>query len=335
MTTILVVDDMELFREPITAALRSRGFEVMTAGDGHSALRRARHQPSDLVLLDLAMPGMDGLGVLASMRADTCLKDLPVILLTAVAERDCVIRAGKLGARYYRLKTQFSIDHLVDRAKHVLAERTSRRERPAETDPSPQQPLRTWSRPPEPPANGSSAAAAAPEDSLAALKAIRPLIKRSEMHDRIDAAGEMQALSPTVTKVIKLTERKSSTTEEIARAIKQDSAIAIKILRLANSVAFARGQLVDTVDKAVARLGISEVRQAMLNLNVIQHFGATNLCGRVNIGQVWEHSIGCGIIAGQIATQRAPEEADIAFTMGLVHDLGRLLFMQELGETYE
>lgn len=341
MTTILVVDDMELFREPIAAALRLRGFEVKTAGDGHTALRLARNQPPDLVLLDLAMPGMDGLSVLALMRADSRLEDLPVILLTAVADRDYVIRAGKLGAKYYLLKTQFSIDQLVDRAKLVLAESASRRRRLVESGPLPQQPLCAESQTsPNPPAaealkDPAVAPPATPGDPMAALKAIKPLIKRSEMYDRIDGAGELQALSPTVSKVIKLTERERSTAEEIAKAIKQDSAMAIKILRLANSVAFARGQIVDTVDKAVARLGVSEIRQAMLNLNVIKHFGATNLCGRVNIGQFWEHSIGCGIIAAQIATRCAPEEVDTAFTMGLVHDLGRLLFMQELGDTYE
>ena len=146
---------------------------------------------------------------------------------------------------------------------------------------------------------------------------------------------QIGSLPVAFTELSKLVDSPSATAEDAARAVCTDPALTAQILRLANSVAFARGQLVDTVDKAVARLGISEIRQAMLNLNVIQHFGATNLCGRVNIGQVWEHSIGCGIIAGQIATQRAPEEANIAFTMGLVHDLGRLLFMQELGETYE
>lgn len=164
---------------------------------------------------------------------------------------------------------------------------------------------------------------------------IRPLIKRSEMYDRIDNAGELQALSPTVSKVLKLTELESSTTEDIAKVIKQDSALAIKVLRLANSVAFSRGQPIDTVDRAVTRLGIAQIRQSMLNLNVIQQFGTTNLCGRVNIGRFWEHSIACGIIASHLAGHRNSEQSDLAFTMGLVHDLGRLLFMQELGEVYE
>lgn len=341
MTTILVVDDMELFREPIAAALRTRGFDVKTAGDGHSALRLARNHPPDVVLLDLAMPGMDGLSVLASMQADARLKHLPVILLTAVADRDHVIRAGKLGAKYYLLKTQFSIDQLVARVQGVLAERAqSQKQQPptgrAASGPRPTEETETASAAPaESAAVPASVDGLAQRDPSAALKAARPLIKRSELYDRIDNAGELQALSPTVSKVLKLTNQQSSTAEEIAKVIKHDSAVAIKILRLANSVAFSRGQLIDTVEKAVARLGVAEIRQAMLNLNVVQHFGTVDLCGRVNIGRFWEHSIACGTIAAHIAGERDPDRTELAFTMGLVHDLGRLLFMQELGENYE
>ncbi len=340
MTTILLVDDMDLFREPIAAALRTRGFEVRTAGDGHTALRLARNQLPDLVLLDLAMPGMDGLSVLSAMRGDPRLRGLPVILLTAVADREYVIRAGKLGARHYLLKTQFSIDQLVSRIKLVLAEHGHVESgEPASSESAAGHvaapahgaaPLRGES--------GQSLVdpvAEAQDEPSARLRLMRPLIKRSEMYDRIDNAGELQALSPTVSKVLKLTERENSAAEEIARVIKQDSALAIKILRLANSVAFSRGQSIDTVERAVARLGIAEIRQSMLNLSVVQHFGSTNLCGRVNIGRFWEHSIACGIIAAHLTRERNAEETDAAFTMGLVHDLGRLLFMQELGETYE
>lgn len=340
MTAILLVDDMELFREPIAAALRSRGFDVCTAGDGHAALRLARNQPPDLVLLDLAMPGMDGLSVLGVMRGDPRLHDLPVILLTAVADRDYVIRAAKLGAKHYLLKTQFSIDQLIARVKTVLAERALALEQPSRPpgDCEAAGGAVTGATKSRTPAESTDDAREADRETLdspaARLKTMRPLLKRSEMYDRIDGTGELHALSPTVSKVIRLTEQESSTAEDIAKVIRQDSAVAIKILRLANSVAFSRGQLVDTLDKAVARLGIAAVRQAMLNLNVIEKFGATNLCGDVNIGRFWEHSIGCGIIAAQLARHRGEEDSELAFTMGLVHDLGRLLFMQELGETY-
>ena len=120
MSTILVVDDMAVFREPIAAALRQKGYQTVCAGDGLEALNAAREHPPDLVLLDLAMPAMDGLAVLKAMRADPTLQEIPVILLTAVAERDTVIKAARLGADAYLLKSQFSLDELLGRVRSCL-----------------------------------------------------------------------------------------------------------------------------------------------------------------------------------------------------------------------
>ncbi len=351
MKTILVIDDMDLFREPIAAALRARGFETLTAGDGHSGLRIARNHRPDLVLLDMAMPQMDGLAVLAAMRVDARLKNLPVILLTAVAERDYVVRAAKFGVKHYLLKTQFSLDQLVDRVRQVLEE-YGRGESSADEQSPMAAPAGAASAPGSPAGATASVAtftaAASGEPALEApdsagpsgdplqrLKTLKSLLTRSEMLERLDSAGELQGLSPTVSHVLRLTESADSTMEEIARVIKQDYAVAIKILRLANSVAYGRGQAIDTVDKAVGRLGLSQIRQAMLNLNVMHRFTSSGQYGRINGGQFWEHSIGVGIIAAQIARCRSTEEADLAFTMGLVHDLGRLMFAQELGDVYE
>lgn len=346
MKTILVIDDMDLFREPIAAALRSRGFETLTAGDGHSGLRIARNHRPDLVLLDMAMPQMDGLAVLAAMRVDARLKDLPVILLTAVAERDYVVRAARFGVKHYLLKTQFSLDQLVNRVRQVLEE-YDRGESTSEEE-CERNGLPAKAALPAIPSDAAVAPAApapgspeAPEcagtgaDSAVRLKSLKSLLTRSEMLERLDGAGELQGLSPTVSHVLRLTDNPDSTMEEIARVIKQDYAVAIKILRLANSVVYGRGQAIDTVDKAVGRLGLSQIRQAMLNLNVMHRFKSSGQYGRLNGGQFWEHSIGVGIIAAQIAQTRSAEEADLAFTMGLVHDLGRLMFAQELGDLYE
>lgn len=346
MKTILVIDDMDLFREPIAAALRSRGFETLTAGDGHSGLRIARNHRPDLVLLDMAMPQMDGLAVLAAMRVDARLKDLPVILLTAVAERDYVVRAARFGVKHYLLKTQFSLDQLVNRVRQVLEEYDrgeSTSEEECERNGLPAKAAlpaipSDAAVVPAAPAPGSPEApecAGTGADSAVRLKSLKSLLTRSEMLERLDGAGELQGLSPTVSHVLRLTDNPDSTMEEIARVIKQDYAVAIKILRLANSVVYGRGQAIDTVDKAVGRLGLSQIRQAMLNLNVMHRFKSSGQYGRLNGGQFWEHSIGVGIIAAQIAQTRSAEEADLAFTMGLVHDLGRLMFAQELGDLYE
>src|SRR5260221_11547226 len=110
MTRILVVDDMAIFREPIAAALRLQGFRVLTARNGIEALAQVREELPALILLDIAMPEMDGLELLRQLKASSEYGRIPVILLTAVRERGYVVEAVKLGVRDYMLKSSFSLD---------------------------------------------------------------------------------------------------------------------------------------------------------------------------------------------------------------------------------
>ena len=120
MSTILVVDDMAVFREPIAAALRQNGYQTMCAGNGKEALGAARQKRPDLILLDVAMPEMDGLSFLKAMQADPHLQGIPVVLLTAIGERESVVTALKLGAKEYLLKSQFSLKEMMDRIESCL-----------------------------------------------------------------------------------------------------------------------------------------------------------------------------------------------------------------------
>ena len=126
MSTILVVDDMAVFREPIAAALRQQGYQAVCAENGREALGAARTHRPDLILLDVAMPVMDGLKFLEAMRQDPNLSQIPVILLTAISERDSVLQAGKLGASDYLLKSQFSLADMFSRVKNRLEQSPSR-----------------------------------------------------------------------------------------------------------------------------------------------------------------------------------------------------------------
>jgi PAS domain S-box-containing protein len=80
---VLVVDDDDLYREKLAVALRQEGHWVDTAHDGERALVAMRDRLPDLVLLDLVMPGMDGLAVIEVMRADPALALVPIVLVTA------------------------------------------------------------------------------------------------------------------------------------------------------------------------------------------------------------------------------------------------------------
>ena len=115
MSTILVVDDMPIFRDPIAASLRLAGLATVCAANGREALAAAAVHRPDVILLDVAMPVMDGITCLRSLRADPNLAKTPVILLTAMSDKRYVVEAGKLGVHDYLLKSAFSMQELLTR----------------------------------------------------------------------------------------------------------------------------------------------------------------------------------------------------------------------------
>ncbi len=116
VTQLLVVDDHRSIREPLAAYLRRQGFEVATAADGPSTRARLAERRFDLVVLDLMLPGEDGLSLCRHIRDRF---GTPIIMLTARAEFADRIAGLDLGADDYVTKP-FSVDELVARIRSVL-----------------------------------------------------------------------------------------------------------------------------------------------------------------------------------------------------------------------
>jgi DNA-binding response OmpR family regulator len=115
-TRVLVVEDEQNVAELITLYLGKEGFDTATAADGPSALRMARELKPDLILLDLMLPGMDGLEVFRELRKES---RVPVIIATARGEEVDRVVGLELGADDYVVKP-FSPRELVARVKAVL-----------------------------------------------------------------------------------------------------------------------------------------------------------------------------------------------------------------------
>jgi two-component system alkaline phosphatase synthesis response regulator PhoP len=116
MSTILVVDDEPQIAEIAGDFLRKAGFDVITAHDGDEALEMARTAKPALVVLDLRLPGMDGIDVARVLRRGS---PVPIIMLTARVEESDRLRGLELGADDYITKP-FSPRELVARVKAVL-----------------------------------------------------------------------------------------------------------------------------------------------------------------------------------------------------------------------
>lgn len=117
---VLVIEDEVHLQKLISFILEKEGHKVTAASNGSDGLKLlAGGYVPDIVLLDILMPGMDGLTVLKNIRADQVNKNVPVILLTALAQENVVLQGIKLGVKEY-IRKPFLPKELAARvAKHL------------------------------------------------------------------------------------------------------------------------------------------------------------------------------------------------------------------------
>jgi two-component system OmpR family response regulator len=123
---LLVVDDEPFLRDAVAASLRFLGFDVTAAGTGRQALRLAREQRYDLLILDVMLPDMDGFEIVRRLRGDG--NRVPVIFLTAKDAQEDKVTGLTIGGDDYITKP-FGLEELAARVRTVL-----RRTRPASAE---------------------------------------------------------------------------------------------------------------------------------------------------------------------------------------------------------
>ncbi len=113
---VLVVDDEPQIRRSLQVNLEGKGYQVLTAEDGEQAVQVMAHQPPDVIVMDLLLPGIDGIELTRRIRKDSAV---PIIFLSAIGEEQKKIDALEAGADDYVTKP-FSVDELLARIKSVL-----------------------------------------------------------------------------------------------------------------------------------------------------------------------------------------------------------------------
>ncbi len=124
-TKVLVVEDEEILLTALSEELKQEGFEVVGAKDGVEGVEKAGSEKPDLILLDLVMPRLDGIGALKQMKENPDTKEIPVVILTNLSDYDKVSDALSLGAMDYLVKANYRLEELVNKIKTVIERKHS------------------------------------------------------------------------------------------------------------------------------------------------------------------------------------------------------------------
>jgi len=121
MGKILLVEDDVMVVKMYTTKLTMEGFTLTSAGNGEEGLAALEKEQPDIVLLDIMMPKMNGLEMLRNVRADDKFKDIPVVMLTNLGDREeDVEKCKELGAQDYWIKANLSLNDLSEKIKNIL-----------------------------------------------------------------------------------------------------------------------------------------------------------------------------------------------------------------------
>jgi DNA-binding response OmpR family regulator len=122
MKKILFIEDESALQKTIQEILTREGYQLISAFDGESGLKLAKKEKPDLILLDLILPKKDGFEVLNELKESEETKNIPVIVITNLEEIDSVEKALELGATTYLIKSQYTLEEVVQKVKKSLGE---------------------------------------------------------------------------------------------------------------------------------------------------------------------------------------------------------------------
>lgn len=309
MTRILTVDDSKSVRLIVSKHLGEFGFEITEAGDGAQGLARLKEGDADLILLDMDMPVLNGVGMLEQLRAAG--DRTPVIMLTAASRQSLISAAVKLGIEGYILKP-WKAEEL--RAKVLKGLRG------------------------EGPNHSAAAGSNAELNEPAPLKeggpeptSLTEKVKRAAL-DRIaiDKAPVYASKEITVRCLGLLSSATATSAAQLSACIGEDPILAARVLRVAGGAgpgARAGGRI---IEGCVTRMGTEALKRNMEAL-----LKEADLCPphvRETTVELRRRSLSVGSVARDIAAVLRRSEADVAYLVGLFYNLSQYVLVGLQGE---
>lgn len=118
---ILIVEDDVFIRDIYQVKFNQEGFDVTTAEDGVKAMEKLDNMIPDIILLDILMPYMNGMEVLKRIKSNDALKNVPIIMLTNISEKEKVTEGLEYGVKDYLIKSHFTPSEVVHKVNTLLS----------------------------------------------------------------------------------------------------------------------------------------------------------------------------------------------------------------------
>jgi two-component system alkaline phosphatase synthesis response regulator PhoP len=121
MPKIVIAEDDKLISASLVQGFKDAGFEAIPAFDGEEALAKVKEHKPDAMVLDIMMPKLDGIGVMWELKADPEMSKTKVVMLTNMSDANTISKIMEAGGTDYLLKSDQSIDQVVDKVKEVMS----------------------------------------------------------------------------------------------------------------------------------------------------------------------------------------------------------------------
>ncbi len=162
---------------------------------------------------------------------------------------------------------------------------------------------------------------------------LSPIISMNDLTCLVKENHRLKSFAGNVHNLMAVTQNPNCSVDDVAKEITLDQSLTLRVLKMANSSVYTMGKPINNIKAAVGRIGVREVRNLVMTLNVIQQYEG-QISQYLDPQHFWEHSIGCGLIAPTLAKACHSKSLDDYFLSGIMHDIGRLVFLDQLVDKY-
>lgn len=117
---VLIIDDDQFIRTIYSASMKQESIEAIAAEDGETGIEKIKTEKPDLILMDMLMPGMSGDEMLGIIKADPEMKDIPIIVISALSQESDITRVKEMGITDYLPKDSFGVQDVIEKIKQYL-----------------------------------------------------------------------------------------------------------------------------------------------------------------------------------------------------------------------